>query len=43
MTGLKAGITADIIGYHYDDFTLGGVPIANARSYIAGLDLAFLF
>ncbi len=43
LTSLRVGITADMISFSYDNFTLGGAPIANARSYLAGLDITALF
>src|SRR5580693_2549494 len=43
LSSLHVGITGDVLSFIYSDFTLGGVPISNARSYIAGLDLSALF
>lgn len=43
LTSLRAGVTADIIGFSYEDFTLAGQPIGNARSYLGAVDLTALF
>ena len=43
MTSFKAGLTGDIVDFHYEDFTLGGVPLEGTQAYIAGLDLSALF
>jgi len=43
MSGLKLGASADVIDFSYDEYTLGGTPITNARAYILGLNLSALF
>lgn len=43
MTGFKAGMAFDVMQFDYDEFTLGGVPITNARVYILGLNLSGSF
>lgn len=43
MTGLKLGASADAIQFSYDEYTLGGVPITNARAYILGANLSAQF
>ena len=43
MTGLKLGVGADVIQFSYDEYTLGGVPITNARAYILGANLSASF
>lgn len=43
MTGLKLGASADIVQFDYDEYTLGGTPIENARAFILGLNLSALF
>lgn len=43
MTGLKVGAAADVIQFDYDEYTLGGVPITNARAFILGANLSALF
>ncbi len=43
LSGIRAGVTADVLSYDYQRYTLGGVPLSNARSYIGSLDLAALF
>lgn len=37
FTDAKLGASADVMQFSYDEYTLGGVPITNARAYIAGL------
>ena len=32
----KIGVSADAMQFSYDEYTLGGVPITNARAYILG-------
>src|SRR5690606_4868297 len=32
----KLGASADVMQFSYDEYTLGGVPITNARAYILG-------
>ncbi len=39
----RASGTLDVIGFSYDEFTLGGAPIENARALVAGLSLAASF
>lgn len=43
MTGLKVGIAADAIQFDYDEYTLGGTPVTNARAYILGLNVSASF
>jgi hypothetical protein len=43
MTGLRVGAAADAIQFSYDEYTLGGTPIGNARAYILGANLSALF
>jgi hypothetical protein len=43
MTGLKVGAAADVIQFDYDEYTLGGLPITNARAFIVGLNLSAAF
>ncbi len=43
MTGLKVGASADVIQFDYDEYSLGGVPVTNARAYILGASLSALF
>ena len=43
MTGLKVGAAADVMQFCYDEYTLGGVPITNARAYILGANLSASF
>ena len=43
MTGLKVGASADAIQFDYDEYTLGGVPVTNARAFILGANLSASF
>lgn len=43
MTGLKVGVAADVIQFSYDEYTLGGTPITNARAYVLGANLSASF
>jgi hypothetical protein len=43
MSALKLGAAADVVDYSYDEYTLGGTPITNARAYILGLNLSAVF
>jgi hypothetical protein len=43
MTSLKLSLGADVISYHYDDFTLGGVEIGDARAYLGTFSVTALF
>lgn len=43
MTGVKLGASADVIQFDYDEYTLAGVPITNARAYILGANASALF
>jgi hypothetical protein len=43
LSGLKLGGSADVIDFSYDEYTVGGTPITNARAYILGLNLSALF
>ena len=43
MTQLRFGGSFDMMAFHYDEFTLGGLPIENARAYLAMLTLTALF
>ena len=43
FTGLKLGASADAMQFSYDEYTLGGQAIENARAYILGLNLSTLF
>jgi hypothetical protein len=36
FTDVKLGASADILQFSYDEYTLGGIPITNARAYIVG-------
>jgi hypothetical protein len=33
----KVGLSADAIQFSYEEYTLGGIPITNARAYLLGL------
>ncbi len=43
MSGLRAGLTGDVVTFSYDEYTLGGAPVTNARAYIGAFDLTALF
>lgn len=40
---LKLGASGDVVQFDYTDYTLGGVPISNARAYVLGLNLGAAF
>lgn len=40
---LKLGASGDVVQFDYRDYTLGGVPISNARAYVLGLSLGAAF
>ena len=42
MTRLKVGVSFDMQGFHYSQFTLGGTPVGNAYAYFGGLSLSAL-
>jgi hypothetical protein len=41
--GLKLTASASITGYAYDEYTLAGLPISNARSYVGTLSVSATF
>ncbi len=43
ISAVKASIAADAIQFSYDEYTLGGTPITNARAYILGANLSLSF
>jgi hypothetical protein len=43
FTSLKLGASGDAMQFSYDEYTLGGVPITNARAYILGLTAGAAF
>ena len=43
ISGLRVGISGDVIQYVYSDFSLAGTPVGNARSWILNLNLAMMF
>jgi hypothetical protein len=43
MTTFKVTASGDAMFFNYEDYTLGGTPVGNARAYIAGLAASFLF
>jgi hypothetical protein len=43
FSGLKLGASADAMQFFYDEYTLAGAEIGNARAYILGLNLSALF
>jgi hypothetical protein len=43
MTQLKSGVGFNVISFSYDQYTLGGTPISNARAYLGTLSLTAVF
>jgi hypothetical protein len=43
FTNAKVGASADVIQFSYDEYTLAGTPITNARAYILGLTAGAAF
>ncbi len=43
ISSLKVAASADVLQFSYDEYTLGGVPIDNARAFIFGANLAAVF
>lgn len=43
FSGLKLGASADAMQFFYDEYTLAGQEIGNARAYILGMNLSALF
>lgn len=43
FTDAKLGASIDAMQFSYDEYTLGGVPITNARAYIVGLTAGAAF
>jgi len=43
MTGLKIGAAFDVMQFDYDEYTLAGTPVTNARAYILGGNLSASF
>ena len=43
MTSFKVGASADIVQFDYDEYTLGGTPVTNARALIFGLSAGATF
>jgi len=43
LTGLKLGVAGDVMFFDYDEYTLGGTPITNARAYVIGANLSASF
>ncbi len=43
MESFKAGVSGDMLVLTYDEFTLGGQAIGNARAYILGVTVSALF
>jgi hypothetical protein len=43
MESAKVGASFDLIQFSYDEYTLGGTPIDNARAYIVGLTAGAAF
>ena len=43
MESLKLGGSANVDGFTYTQYTLGGTPITNARAYVGTVSLSAVF
>jgi hypothetical protein len=43
LSGIRLGLSGDVVQFAYSDYTLAGTPIGNARAWIFGLNGALLF
>jgi hypothetical protein len=43
MQSLKLAGSANVTQFHYDEYTLGGTPVTNARAYVATVSLSAAF
>jgi hypothetical protein len=43
LESLKLGASANVTGFSYSQYTLGGVPISDARAYVATLSANLAF
>jgi hypothetical protein len=43
MSAIKASVAADAVQFDYDEYTLGGTPVTNARAYVLGANLSLSF
>ena len=43
ISGLKLGVTADMIQFIYSDFTYAGEPVTKSQAYVGTLDFVALF
>ena len=43
IQSLKLAASANMSAYAYDEYTLGGIPVSNARAYVGTLSLAAAF
>lgn len=43
LTGVRLGISGDVVQFDYSDFTLAGAPVGNDRAWIFQADAALLF
>jgi Protein of unknown function (DUF3570) len=43
MEAFKLGASGDVMFFSYDEYTLGGTPVGNARAYILGLAATAIF
>jgi hypothetical protein len=43
MSSFKVGVVGDVINFSYDEFTLAGQPVENARAWVAGLTISAVF
>jgi hypothetical protein len=40
LRSVKVAASADLLGFSYDEYTLGGVPVSGARAYVGTLSLS---
>ncbi len=43
LSGVRIGLSGDVVQFAYSDFTLAGTPLGNSRAWIFGLNAALLF
>lgn len=43
FTGVRTSLGADVTQFRYDDYTLGGRPVGNARGYLGSFNLLLSF
>lgn len=43
ISAVKASVSGDAVQFDYDEYTLGGTPVTNARAYVIGANLSLSF